>query len=431
MAKSKHFHNRRRERGISLMVVVIVIFALLGMAALAIDLVTLYVGRTQAQRIADAAALAGAKTLVEYGVTADPTDSHSTWNAMCAQAAAQAQRIGNRGRIGGLAPLSVVPQFCSGGSCSAACPEPSGTIGTGFGVNPQVSVEVTSTPLPLFFAKIWGQTTATVAATGQAEGFNPSGTDVPLAAKGVVPWLLPNMDPGAANGPIFDATSGQITNNMPRIGGAGTGIVGETISLTNLCSVTNCGTPSAPIGGGYYPLDIPNTPTSQPNCSLATTYHQNVASYNPTSITCGSTIDLNKTGNPKNVTMNQDAINCRIGATAPGPGFGQDVLDVTTFPYEINAGNTHNGVAPGNQISTSRSVVTLPVYDSAAVGVPASPVTVIGFVQGFVSLSDVTTGEPRITVLNVSGCSAVARASAVPAVGLNEGSAVPVRLIHN
>ena len=43
--------------------------SLLAMAALAIDVVTLYVARTEVQRAADAAALAGAKALADSGVT--------------------------------------------------------------------------------------------------------------------------------------------------------------------------------------------------------------------------------------------------------------------------------------------------------------------------------------------------------------------------
>ncbi len=97
------------------------------------------------------------------------------------------------------------------------------------------------------------------------------------------------------------------------------------------------------------------------------------------------------------------------------------------FPFEIEAGSTHNGVSAGTEITTSRSVVTLPVFHSAGVA-PGSPVTVIGFVQAFVNSA--TGGDPTVTILNVSGCSAAARVSSVTPVGLNEGSAVPVRLIH-
>ena len=42
---------------------------LLAMAALAVDVVTLYVARSEMQRAADAAALAGAKAFVDSGVT--------------------------------------------------------------------------------------------------------------------------------------------------------------------------------------------------------------------------------------------------------------------------------------------------------------------------------------------------------------------------
>jgi hypothetical protein len=140
-------------------------------------------------------------------------------------------------------------------------------------------------------------------------------------------------------------------------------------------------------------------------------------------------VNLDTTAGPTNTGNNQLAIDCLIGAAGPGPGSGQDTIDATGFPFEIDAGSTHNGVGAGTQVTTSRSVVTIPVYDSSA-GVPVSPVTVIGFVQAFVDSADAAKGEPTIHILNVSGCSAAARASAVPPVGLNEGSPVPVRLIH-
>ena len=111
-------------------------------------------------------------------------------------------------------------------------------------------------------------------------------------------------------------------------------------------------------------------------------------------------------------------------------GNGQDRADVTSFPFDLLAGSTHNGIGAGTEISTSRSVVTIPVYDSTAVGKPVSPVTVIGFVQAFVDNSNPATGEPTIHILNVSGCGATARSSGLPPVGINESSAVPVRLIH-
>src|ERR1700682_1395283 len=137
MSKTVRFHSRRGERGITVAFVAVSIFALVGMAALAIDLVTLYVAKSQAQRVADAGALAGAKTLVERGITADPLDTQGAGAATCIQATAEARAIANRGRIGGLAPAVVTPCFSGGGACTAACPNPGG-VGTGFGANPQV-----------------------------------------------------------------------------------------------------------------------------------------------------------------------------------------------------------------------------------------------------------------------------------------------------
>ena len=53
--------QRRQERGQTILLVAISLVSLLAMAALAIDVVTLYVASSQIQRAADAAALAGAK----------------------------------------------------------------------------------------------------------------------------------------------------------------------------------------------------------------------------------------------------------------------------------------------------------------------------------------------------------------------------------
>lgn len=428
--------TRRGERGVSVAIVAVTIFALVGFAALAIDLVTLYVAKAQAQRVADAGALAGAKTLMERGVTADPQDTQGSWGGSCTQATAQARAIANRGRIGRLAPAVVTPCFGSGGACTASCPAPGGT-GAGFGVNPQVTVTVQSAPLPLFFAKIWGAGTATVKATGIAEGFNPSGTDTPVAAKCVRPWLLPNIDPNGGPGPIISVAGGQVINNEPTTPGDPEGPVGRSIVLKMGCT-GGCGatvnaptsTAGTPAALSYYPLDLPNPAASGPSCSVGASYHQNITACNPTPIACGSTVNLDVTGAPTNIANNVAAVDCLIGASGPGVANGQDVMDATSYPFEIDAGTTHNGVPSGIQVSTSRSVVTIPVYDSGAGVAPGTTnVTVIGFVEAFVDSVDAT-GQATIHILNVSGCGATARASSVTPVGLGEGSAVPVRLIH-
>ena len=61
--------HRKNERGITIVLVAFSLLSLLGMAALAIDVSTLYVAHGEAQRAADAAALAGARMFASSGYT--------------------------------------------------------------------------------------------------------------------------------------------------------------------------------------------------------------------------------------------------------------------------------------------------------------------------------------------------------------------------
>jgi Flp pilus assembly protein TadG len=66
---------RKPEQGQTIVLVALTIVTMLAMAALAIDVVTLYVARSEMQRAADAAALAGARAFVDSGVTSDPANA--------------------------------------------------------------------------------------------------------------------------------------------------------------------------------------------------------------------------------------------------------------------------------------------------------------------------------------------------------------------
>src|SRR5713226_2339284 len=72
---SNHAANTRREGGQTIVLVAVSMVSLLAMAALAIDLTTLYVAHGEIQRAADAAALAGAKAFVDSGVTTNPSNA--------------------------------------------------------------------------------------------------------------------------------------------------------------------------------------------------------------------------------------------------------------------------------------------------------------------------------------------------------------------
>jgi Flp pilus assembly protein TadG len=62
----------KKERGATLIFVALVLFVLLGIAALAVDLGVMYTARTSAQHAADAAALAGAVTFVKEPMADQP-----------------------------------------------------------------------------------------------------------------------------------------------------------------------------------------------------------------------------------------------------------------------------------------------------------------------------------------------------------------------
>src|SRR5882724_7794123 len=64
--------TRAGESGVTILIVGLTLLVLVAMAALAIDVASLYVARTEAQRAADAAALAGARIFVTSGYTSDP-----------------------------------------------------------------------------------------------------------------------------------------------------------------------------------------------------------------------------------------------------------------------------------------------------------------------------------------------------------------------
>src|SRR5579859_607323 len=61
--------TQKGERGSTLVIVAGIMIVLLGISALAIDLVSFYAVRAEAQRAADAAALAGAQMFLSSGCT--------------------------------------------------------------------------------------------------------------------------------------------------------------------------------------------------------------------------------------------------------------------------------------------------------------------------------------------------------------------------
>src|SRR5580704_17528491 len=106
--------GRKRERGVPIVITAVALVVMLAMAALAIDVVTLYVASGEAQKNADAAALAGAKAFVSSGFTSwqlgDPTTGAAqakVCNGTTGLADYQAQAAAQKNLIAGTVPTTV------------------------------------------------------------------------------------------------------------------------------------------------------------------------------------------------------------------------------------------------------------------------------------------------------------------------------------
>jgi hypothetical protein len=341
------------------------------------------------------------------------------------------------------------------------------SLGSGFAANPVVTVKVTQSGLPTYFSRIWGRTGSSVSATATAEALNPSNTTayagnvVPVQPRCVKPWVVPNLDPlnpvGPSYNPIVSPSDGSITN--PGILTDGKGIIGETFWLVADClhnqsiCFPNNPSPQANVPGAahfrvsgppnleYLPGQTSFQSVAVPSgsaCSgVSGNYAEAIAGCDQsTKYQCGvqkmNSVDLSENPRRSGDTMNgvECLINSQNGTT------GQDILQLNAasnpiYPFQIEVGSSNPllgaGVGSTDLITSSTSIVTLPIYDSS--GSPAFPagattqITIIGFLQVFINYLD-NSGNVNVTVMNVSGCGNSASATA-----LTGTSPVPVRLI--
>jgi hypothetical protein len=412
-----------------MLVAVVMLFVVGAMAALSIDVVTLYTARSEAQLAADSAALAGARVLASSGMTSNPADATLATNAK-ALASSVALRVAQTNEVGGKNPAAsdVTVSFSNPGS---------GTSGT----NPLVTVRVQRTDLPTFFARIWGSTQLAVAASATAEAYNPSGVNVagksPVAPTCVKPWLLPNMDPSTPGSTIFDPQTGAITNTLLLGWTYNTPTTPTPMSLR--CLGGDCTGPPAPqMAWHYYPGDdattFPHPTRSLPTCNPALTsnYQESIAGCIETPISCNgpANIDTSPYGIARN-TETADAVNCLTHATA-NP-LDADQVDVTATPsppfqFLSGAKNPIAGAA-GKDVMVSSSLVTVPVFDTTSFIPPSNTVTIIGFVQLFLNPDGTqtpATGNVNATIINMAGCGTDATGKQILG---NGASPVAVRLI--
>jgi Flp pilus assembly protein TadG len=473
-----------KEQGVTMLLVAAAMVSIIAMAVLSIDVVTLYLAKEEAQRSADAAALAAARILSLSGITGDPANATSDWGAICGASGAAtlvAQAVAAQNIVGNQPTPTATVTYSAGtnGTVGAGNPDCTTLSTSAFGVNPMVTVKVTQTGLPNFFSRIWSRSGNSISATATAEAFNPSnsgnagnqttGTITPVQPRCVKPWVVPNLDPmnpagctTACTGFVAPAT-GAIQHQGISLNGTGaTGVIGETFWLVPDCQHGNpnyCNPLTQPQANysdtsGYIqslpanllglPGQVGNPVTAVPSCSTGDPYEEAIEGCDsPTNYQCGvlsaNTVDLTK-HNP-GVNSITNAVQCLIhqtDATNIKSSSGQDYLrttgtfgDPSAYPFQILAGSS-NPLGAGladTPITSSDSIVSLPIYDQTAVPNPAANavtnVTFIGFLQVFINAVDLN-GNRLVTVLNVTGCGNGTNPTGSPVHG---SSPVPVRLI--
>ncbi|HXM61430.1 MAG TPA: pilus assembly protein TadG-related protein [Terriglobales bacterium] len=445
-----------RERGQTIILVAIGLISLLAMAALAIDVVTLYAARSETQRAADATALAAAKAIADSGFT---TLSPNDPNIVNGKAQALAQSMATaaiNAMLTAPSPINQVAGMQPGLVGTPILFFPSTAVPPNS--NPHITVTLQVTTLPTFFARIWGNRTATVTASATAEAYNPANVQsfTPIAPKGVKPWLVANLDPNQPPAPpgtpFINITTGVIEPN----------VIGESLNLHADCkagagcTLLNTGNPP---GFGpqnnqvsypqvdYVPAKV--TPNSNDVCPLPASctedplypdYQYSIQCHDVNPYPCGGSVNnttWDNTVNPRGIAgPSALGAECLIRAANSGTGQGQDLLlpNPVTWPAAPFQFSAQSGPQNGNAVTTSSSIVTIPIIDQTHFQTDAPlGVTVVGFMQAFIDqvqpgpLPGSDPGDIQVTVLNIAGCSATPN-GAPPVVGSGT-SPVPVRLI--
>ncbi len=425
--------KRRGEQGQTIILVAVSIVSLLAMAALAIDVVTLYVAKSEIQRAADAAALAGAKAVADSGVTTlQPTDPSLPAVETVATNMANAQ-------ITALLPWNTVA-----GRLLASPPVVTIDFVTHGNGNPLITVAAQQTGLPTFFARIWGKASSAVQASATAEAYNPSNSSsfTPIAPSSVKPWLMANVDPNG--NPLIDGSNNAEIN-----------IVSSNFNLTSACSLSSPGSctlsgppPWGRSGQVYYLPALVQLDSGKnicpSSCEGSTDYERGIECADVTTqYSCGTAgASWDNTVNPGAggvLSISAAGAECLTHASSYGLNVGQDSLSYPVLypngPPVITAGQ--GPFAGAGSVSTSSSIVTIPIFDQSTFSSASAPVNIVGFLQAFVNQVECcgTSGPPaaspgdiNITVLNVSACNGTGN-GASPVVGGSGTSPVPVRLI--
>jgi Flp pilus assembly protein TadG len=401
---SIHSGQHRSERGITLIMTAAGLVALLGFVALAVDIGMLYTVRADCQKIADAAALAGAKEAF-FNTPSDPVATAKA--AAISAARGNYQLIDSNDRR--LRAENVIVDTTAR------------TV--------QVTVTrttATQNAVPTFFAKIIGISTVDVTAMATAEVYRPTIGGPPVGSKCIKPWLLPDQyDFGSGLETIDESDRGKYFN------------------------IKQCDSALSTAPGQYLVANLPqgSTPPLCPGCgdpAAATNggdlYRQNISCCNRNPIFCGQLLNFD-TENGNKVGPTGQGVQCLIGQN--NGGNGQDILISPTpsnptglLQIEPGSNNPLSSNPNIDYVTDSESLIIVPMFEaSTPITSGQTQVLIVGFMQVFIR----SVGNPQntvyTTIINVTRCtSGGGSGTPPPPSGITSGaigSPLPLRLVRN
>ncbi len=438
---------RSHERGSALVFFAFFILFLMGAAALAIDLGMLYVARNEAQRSADAAALAGASVFTgtcTLNASCESSASQST-AAQNAVAAAKANYVAGE-------PGAVDCSLTTGYS-STSCPGIQFTDPTGQGKEPQITVTVQRTGISLIFARMFGMRTGSVSAKATAEAYMGAGVE-----SAVTPFLLPNCDPlqvdanAASSADLNQYCYDPATGNSGTLAyfihdgkvvnpeiytGASAGALGMPWTLHYAYNgfTTNASGSVAPSQWSMVSFPDANGNFSNSNSNLVAEIESGPTS--GVSIGCGAMLQT-VTGN-RPVPIDK-AVNSLIGA--PRQDYLTPPTNGTTdqpYPKSFYGGDFFS-ITPGGgggafagQLGNSRSIILAPLFNANTLNPGNQTVEVDGFAVLFLDYSVVSKGQETIqaNILNLIPCSGPSINGGGNGTVSSDASPIPIRLIQH
>lgn len=452
MRKEPNRSSPSAENGSAIVFFAFFILFLMGAAALAIDLGMLYVARSEAQRSADAAALAGANVFTgTCTLTATcETPASQTVAAQDAVATAEANSVAGQ-------PGSVNCNL-SAGYTAAGCSGILFTDPTSNGQEPQITVTVQRTGISLIFARLLGVRTATVSAVATAEAYMGGAIESHVA-----PFLVPNCDPNtvdtnsanavstcynpSTNGNLAPFIKSDGTVENPELyTGTAPGAIGEPWTLHYAYNGFTANASGSVSPSQWSMVSFPNSNGTYNNSN--STLVSEIESGPSVAVGCGTVLQT-VTGNRPNPI--DQAVNQLIGASADGPtNYGQDyftppVDNSPNTPYPTSFATsmcgtgffsvTHgSGIAKGNpfcgNIGDSNSIVLAPLFDANTLNPGNQTVTVSGFAVLMLDYSEFNQGQQTVqaNVINLIPCGGNSNnGNGVVA----DASPIPIRLIQH